>query len=85
MEDYDAFDVTAGGVSSKLIVIMARFSSTLSRSAPPAVKKPYEISYKVKAVEVLQAEQQKLVDSVAGMLECDVSSTIPVCSAPLSA
>ena len=37
-------------------------------------KKPYEISYKIKSVEELQAEQKETVEKVVGLLECDVSS-----------
>ncbi len=36
-------------------------------------KKPYEISYKVKSVQELQAEQKEAVEKVVGLLECDVS------------
>lgn len=37
-------------------------------------KKPYEISYQIKSVAELQAEQRDLVNRVAGLVNCDYSS-----------
>lgn len=52
----------------------AELTATLhaSSAAGPA-KKPYEITYKTKSVEQLQAEQKGKVEQVAGLLDCDVS------------
>lgn len=48
------------------------FDVTSGETAPQ--KKPYEISYKVKSVQELQAEQKEAVEKVVGLLECDYST-----------